>query len=101
MINKDRENFQYKGGDLIYIILPLSSQLRTNSQKIAVKYVGPLVVSKIMDPLNYLLMTLDERILKRIFEHEMLKLAIIRTNQGNVPNLAELRQIINTELRYR
>ena len=42
MINKDRENFQYKGGDLVYIISPLTSQLRTNSQKIAVKYVGPV-----------------------------------------------------------
>ena len=41
MINKDRENFQYRGGDLVYIIFPLTSQLRTNSQKIAVKYVGP------------------------------------------------------------
>ena len=27
MINKDRENFQYKGGDLVYIISPLTSQL--------------------------------------------------------------------------
>ena len=40
MINKNRENFQYKGGDLIYIISPSTSQLRTNSQKIAVKYVA-------------------------------------------------------------
>ena len=46
MINKDRENFQYKGGDLVYIISPLTSQLRTNSWKIAVKYVGPVVVYK-------------------------------------------------------
>ena len=37
MINKDRENFQYRGGDLVYIISPLTSHLRTNSQKIAVK----------------------------------------------------------------
>ena len=50
MINKDRENFQYKGGDLVYIISPLTSQLRTNSQKIAIKYVGPVVVYKIIDP---------------------------------------------------
>ena len=28
MINKDRENFQYRGGDLVYIISPLTSQLR-------------------------------------------------------------------------
>ena len=31
MINQNRENFQYKGGDLVYIISPLTSQLRTNS----------------------------------------------------------------------
>ena len=97
MINKDRENFQYKGGDLIYVISPLTSQLRTNSQKIAVKYVGPVVVYKIVDPNNYLLMTLDGIILKGIFEHERLKTAIIRTNHGNVQNLAEFSQIMNTD----
>ena len=70
MINKDRENFQYRGGDLVYIISPLTSQLRTNSWKIAVKYVGPVVVYKIIDPHNYLLMTLDGIILKGIFEHK-------------------------------
>ena len=37
MINQNRENFQYRDGDLVYIISPLTSQLRTNSQKIAVK----------------------------------------------------------------
>ena len=73
MINKDRENFQYKGRDLVYIISRLTSQLRTNSQKIAVKYVGPVVVYKIIDPHNYLLMTLDGIILKGIFEHRRFK----------------------------
>ena len=100
MINKDRENFQYKGGDLVYIISPLTSQLRTNSQKIAVRYVGPVVVYKIVDPHNYLLMTLDGVILKGIFEHKRLKPVIIRTNHGNVQNLAELRQIMNTDLKF-
>ena len=93
MINKNRENFQYRGGDLVYIISSSISQLRTNSQKIAVKYVGPVVVYKIIDPHNYLLMTLDGIILKGIFEHERLKPTIIRTSQGNVQNLAELKQI--------
>ena len=50
MIYKDGENFQYKAGALVYIISPLTSQLRTNSQKIAVKYVGPVAVYKIVDP---------------------------------------------------
>ena len=91
MINKDRENFQYRGGDLVYIISPLTSQLRTNSQKIAVKYVGPVVIYKIVDPHNYLLMTLDGIILKGIFEHKRLKPTVIRTSHGNVQNLAELK----------
>ena len=99
MINQNRENFQYRGGDLVYIISPLTSQLRTNSQKLAVKYVGPVVIYKIIDPHNYLLMTLDGVMLRGIFEHKRLKPAIIRTNQGNVQNLAELKQIMNTELK--
>ena len=98
MINKNRENFQYRGGDLVYIISSLTSQLRTNSWKIAVKYVGPVVIYKIVDPHNYILMTLDGIILKGIFEHERLKSTIIRTSHGNVQNLAELRQIMNTKL---
>ena len=97
MINKDRENFQYKG-DLVYVISPLTGQLRTNSWKIAIKYVGPVVVYRIIDPHNYLLMMLDGKILKGISEHERLKPTIIRTNHGIVQNLAELRQIINTNL---
>ena len=100
MINKARGNVQYKGGDLVYIISPLTSQLRTSSWKKAIKYVGPLVVYKIVDPHNYLLMTLDRIILKGSFEHKRLKPTIIRTNHGNVQNLAELRQIMNTDLAF-
>ena len=100
MINKDRENFQYRGGDLVYIISPFTSQLRTNSWKIAIKYVGPVVVYKIVDPHNYLLMMLDGKVLKGIFDHKRLKPTIIRINHGNVQNLAELRKIMNTNLKF-
>ena len=100
MINKDRENFQYRGGDLVYIVSPFTSQLRTESQKIAIKYVGPVVVYKITDPQNYLLMMLDGKILKGIFVHKRLKPTIIRTNQGNVQNLADLKQVMNTNLKF-
>ena len=99
MINKDRGFFQYKGGDLVYIISPLTSQLCTASHKVAIKYVGPVVIYRIIDPHNYLVMTLDGKILRGIFEHERLKPAILRTNQGNVQNLAELSQIMNTNLK--
>ena len=55
MINKDREFFQYKSGDLVYIISPLTGQLCTASCKVAIKYVGSVVIYKIIDPHNYLL----------------------------------------------
>ena len=99
MINNFRENFQYQGGDLVYIISPLTSQLRTNSRKISVKYIGLVVIYKIIDPHNYLLMTLDGIMLRGIFEHERLKPAVIRTNQGNIQKLAELKQVMNTDMK--
>ena len=63
MKNKNSEDFQYTSGDLVYIMSPLTSQLRTSSRKFTIKYVGPLIVYKILDPHNYLLMTLDGKIL--------------------------------------
>ena len=44
MINGDRALFQYKSGDLVYIVSPLTSQLHTASQKVTIKYVGPVVI---------------------------------------------------------
>ena len=67
MTNKDREFFQFKSRDLIYIISPLTSQLCTVSYKVAIKYVGPVVIYKIIDPHNYLLMTIDGKILRGHF----------------------------------
>ena len=98
LINKEREDFQYNSGDLVYIILSLTSQLRTASRKISIKYVGPLVVYKIVDPHNYLLITLDRKLLRGLFEHERLKPAVIRTNQGNVTNLSKLKQVMSSRL---
>ena len=61
-----------------------------------VKYVGPLVVYKIVDPHNYLLMTLDGKLLRGLFEHKIIKPAIIQTSEGNVTNLAHLKQVLST-----
>ena len=100
MINKDRAFFHYKSRDLFYIISPLTSQLCTASHKVAIKYVGPVVIYKIIDPHNYLLMTLEGRILRGLFEHGRLKPTNIRTNQENVHNLVQLKQIMNAGLKF-
>ena len=65
----------------MYLISALTSQLRTASRKIMVKYVEPLAVYKIIDPHNYLLMSIDEKLLQGVFEHERIKPAIIRTSK--------------------
>ena len=100
MINKDRPFFQYKGGDLVYIIFLLTSQLWIASHKVKIKYVGPVVIYKIIDSHNYLLMTLDGKILRGLFEHKRLKPMNIRRSQGNVLKLVQLRQIMNTGLKF-
>ena len=82
LINKDRKYFQYNSGDSVYLISPLTSQLRTASRKVAIKYVGPLVIYKTVDPHNYLLMTIDGKLLRGLFEHKRLKPAVIRTDNA-------------------
>ena len=96
--NKDREYFQYNSGDLVYLISPLTTQLRTSSRKVAANYVGPLVVYKIVDPHNYLLMTIDGKLLRGLFEPERLKPAVIRMDKGNVNTLSALKRVMNLEI---
>ena len=98
LINKDREYFQYNLGDLVYLILPLTTQLRRNSRKVSIKYVGPFVIYKVIDPHNYLLMTIDCQLLRGLFEHERLKPAVIKTDKGNVTTIPALKKIMNLEI---
>ena len=100
MINEIRASFWYKSGDLVYIISPLISQLCTASCKVTIKYVGPVEIYKIIDPHNYSLMMLDGRLFRGLFEHERLKPMNMRMSQGNVQNLAQLKQIMNAGLKF-
>ena len=96
LINKDREYFQFNPGDLVSLILPLTTQLRTNSRKVSIKYVGPIVIYKIIDSHNYLLMTIEGQLLRGLFEHERLKPAMIKTDKVNVTTLPALKRIMNS-----
>ena len=94
----DMEYFQYNSGDLVYLISPLTTPLGTSSRKVAINYVGPLVVYKIVDPCNYLLMTIDGKLLRGLFEHEGLKPVVIRMDKGNVNTLSGLKRVMNLEI---
>ena len=54
------------------------------SRKVKIKYVGPVVIYKIIYPHNYLIMMLDGKILRGLFEHKTFKPANIRTSKGNM-----------------
>ena len=97
-MNKDRELFQYSSRDLDYLISSLTSQLRTSSRKFGVNYVGLLVIYKIVDPHNYLLMTIEGQLMRGLFEHERLKPATIPTDRGNVKTLLELKRVMHLEI---
>ena len=75
------------------------SQLHTASTKDMIKYLGPVVFFQVIDLHNYLLVTLDGKILRGLFKHERLQPANIRTNQGNVQNLGQLKQVMNIGLK--
>ena len=66
LINKDREYFQYSSRDSVYLISPLTTQLRTASRKVAIKYVCPLVIYKIVDPTQLFTHDYRWKIIKRI-----------------------------------
>ena len=69
MLNKETEFFQYKSETLVYIIMPLTSQCRSPSRKVSVKYVGPVIIYKIIDPKSLQLCTLDGILVLGLFEH--------------------------------
>ena len=53
---------------------------------------------KIVDPHNYLLMTIDGQLMRGLFEHEMLKPAILKMDKGNVNTLLALKRVMNLEI---
>ena len=60
-----------------------------------IKFVGPVVIYQIIDPHNYLPVTLYGKILKELFEHERLKSEILQTSEENISNLSQIKQVIN------
>ena len=56
------------------------------------------MVYKIVDPHNYLLMTIDGKLMRGLFEHERLKPAMLKTDKGNVSTLLALKRMMNLEI---
>jgi hypothetical protein len=75
---------------LVYLLAPSNSALRTKSKKIRLDYIGPLVISKMLDRAHSVLCTLDGKQLTGIFHVCRLKMAWIRTKVGSTNMLSGL-----------
>ena len=49
-----------------------------------ITYVGPIMIYKIIDPHNYLLMTLDGKLLRGLLNMKDEKTTILRTTETNI-----------------
>ena len=56
------------------------------------------MVYKIVDPHNYLLMTIEGQLMRRFFEHERLKPTMLETDMGYVNTLLALKRVMNLEI---
>ena len=43
-------------------------------------------------------MTMDEKLLRGVFEHERLKPVVLKKDQGNVSTLPDLKKVMNLEI---
>ena len=63
LLNKDHEFFQYNSGDLVYFNITIDESIENCIKKdYGENMFQPLAVYKIIDPHNYLLMTLDGKL---------------------------------------
>ena len=67
MINKDKPMTQFKLGDLVNHISPQTSLIITNSKKVKVFYIEPLVTYIIIDKNRFILMHIEGEVLNGIF----------------------------------
>jgi hypothetical protein len=96
LANKNKIPQSYNVGQLVYLYSPRGALLQTGTRKIACHFVGPLVIYKAISPNQFLLMSLDGIVYPHLIEETRIKPGNIRTTQGNVSTLADLKQVIRT-----
>jgi hypothetical protein len=98
LMNAEKEMHFFSSGQIVYLYQPKGSILQTGSRKIQCHFVGPLVIYKTLAPNQFILMSLDGKIYPHLIEETRLKPGYIRTSQGNVSTLAELKRVINMDI---
>jgi hypothetical protein len=96
LVNKDKEFHFFSAGQLVYMYFPAGALLQTGTRKIVCNFVGPLVIYRAISPNQFLLMSLDGLIYPHLIEETRIKPGVVRTTQGNVSTLADLKSVIRS-----
>lgn len=81
----------FQEDQLVYFLAPSASSLATKTRKCTADFVGPLVISKVLDNTHYVLSDLQGRILVGVYHINRLKPAKVRTPGGIVTTYSQLR----------
>ena len=80
----------FQEDQLVYLLAPSACMLRTKTRKYTADFVGPLVISKVLDTTHYILSDLQGRILIGVYHINRLKAAKVRTPSGVVSTYSQL-----------
>ena len=93
----------FVAGMLVYVLAPTASSLQIASRKIRMDYVGPFVITEMLDRSHVILRTLDNKKVATIIHVTRLKPAWVRCGQEVVNNITdfkkhnpEIQQILNS-----
>ena len=98
LMNRNKVYHAYEVGQIMYMYQARDSVTQTGSRKIACYFVGPLVIYKAIGTNLFLLMFLTDQIYPHLIEEMRLKPGSICTSKGNVSTLAELKQVLSTDI---
>ena len=81
----------FQEDQLVYLLAPSASSLKTKTRKCIADFVGPLVISRVLDSTHYVLSDLQGCILVGVYHINRLKAAHVRTPSGVVSTYSQLR----------
>ena len=81
----------FQEDQLVYFLAPSAASLATKTRKCTADFIGPLVISKVLDSTHYVLSDLQGRILIGVYHINRLKPAKVRTPTGIVSTYSQLR----------
>ena len=89
-VNTHRRPTRFKHGSIVFLYVPYLDHLALDSRKLKSRWLGPLILVKLLDTKHAILCTFAGQLLDNIYSTARLKLCHLRANQGPVSNVFDL-----------